>query len=400
MFNKLLCEGILAAEIENYDAAMSNFDKAIKIYKNKMEPYFYKACLTVQSFRKSHQKLDKSRLTSVLGTTLKYLETALQINENCSNLYYIKSLVLYAMDELDLSYANIEKAIDKADDNYAKYYFLKGAIYGAAGNYYNAISDLSIAISLDKNYRLAYLERGKCYFTLGLRKEGFLDIQTYTSIKGNDPNIHLWAGNLLFCTGAYEAAARAYSNSENITKSEQLLCLRAKCYIVIKELNLALSDLNKLIDLQTPNNIHYFIDKECLYSLKLASLAAEGDTEENLDNINIVKGIQTISKILSYKMSGKIFQFDDFYFYKSVFHFYLKEYDQALDDLDTAWEFRQELNSVIKNRAKMNRDESEDHIKISEEHSQHEKSVDETEKSSSFTRHEYYYNRAIYLIMV
>ena len=72
----------------------------------------------------------------------------------------------------------------------------------------------------------------------------FIDIQKYISEKPDDPEIHMWAGNLLFNTGAFEDAAKAYSNSENIKKDEILLLLRAKCYIVLKELNAALADLN------------------------------------------------------------------------------------------------------------------------------------------------------------
>ena len=58
----------------------------------------------------------------------------------------------------------------------------------------------------------------------------------------NDPNIHLWAGNLLFNAGAFGDAAKAYSTSETIKKSENLLLLRTKCSIALKELNSGLTD--------------------------------------------------------------------------------------------------------------------------------------------------------------
>ena len=363
-----------------------------------MEPYFYKAALHIQAFNKGNQKSDKAKLEDCLDDALKYLEKALELNENCSNLYYVKALIIYALGELEIAHSYIEKAIEKADENYAKYYFLKGAIFGASGNYSHAISDLSIAISLDKNYRLAYLERGKCYFGLCDLKQAFLDIQQYTSVKGNDPNIHLWAGNLLFSTGAYEDAARAYSNSESINKSEKLLCLRAKCYLTVKELNLALSDLNKLVDLQTLNNIHYLIDRECLYSLKTASTTEKGS--EELDQISLVRAIQSISKIVSYKMSGKIFSLEDLYFYKSVFHFYLQEYEQALDDLDTAWDFHVDETTSQRAHKKQGNGQSGDHIKVAENQGASDQNSDIEEKRSASNRNEYLYNRAMYLLKV
>ncbi len=402
-YNKLLCEGILAAQIDNFESALTLFDKALKIYSNKAEPHFYKATLTIQAFRKSHQKSDKVKMVNSIEKSLKDLDKALDLNESCSSLYYVKAVLLYMIEDLDLAYTFVKKAIEKADDYDAKYYYLKGAIYAVAGNYQQAISNLSTAINIDKNFRPSYLERAKCYFTMGELKQVFLDIQSYISIKGNDPNIHLWAGNLLFSTGAYEDATRAYSNSENINKSEVLLCRRAKCYLLIKEPTLALNDLCKLVDLQTTSNIHYYIDRECLRSILLATTLSKGDNE--LDGVNIVKAIQTISKILSYKMSGEIFHLDDLYFYKSVLHFYLQEYEQALDDLDLGWEFRQELNEILKKQKKPKKEDHGDHIKITEElppetPDKMPDDDDDLDEGYSFSKPEYFYNRAIYLLMV
>ena len=61
-------------------------------------------------------------------------------------------------------------------------------------------------------------------------------------------SIHFWAGNLLMNTGAFEDAVIAYSNSQNKEGeiSIESLIFRAKCYIILKELNLAINDLYKI----------------------------------------------------------------------------------------------------------------------------------------------------------
>lgn len=55
--------------------------------------------------------------------------------------------------------------------------------------------------------------------------------------------MHLWAGNLLFNIGAVEDAVKAYSHIENINNNSDLLLLRCKCYIYLKELNSGLNDM-------------------------------------------------------------------------------------------------------------------------------------------------------------
>jgi hypothetical protein len=39
----------------------------------------------------------------------------------------------------------------------------------------------------------------------------------------------MWAGNLLFNSGAHDDAIKAYSHSDAVHKDENLLFLRAKC---------------------------------------------------------------------------------------------------------------------------------------------------------------------------
>lgn len=53
----------------------------------------------------------------------------------------------------------------------------------------------------------------------GEKKRAFQDLQSYTSYKLLDPEIHILAGRLLFSIGAAEDAIKAYSNCPNIDKN-------------------------------------------------------------------------------------------------------------------------------------------------------------------------------------
>jgi tetratricopeptide (TPR) repeat protein len=59
---------------------------------------------------------------------------------------------------------------------------------------------------------------------------------------------------LLFNIGAFDDAIKAYSHANNINKNSDILLLRAKCYMVFKELNSALEDMEKMIELNEENN--------------------------------------------------------------------------------------------------------------------------------------------------
>jgi len=365
-----------------------------------MEPHFYRAVITINSFYKSHPKFEDDEVSTGYQSAIADLEKCLQMNDNCSNLYYIRAVVFYALGKFSHSHQSIEKAIEKADENYAKYYYLRGAIFACTQSYYNAVSDLSIAINLDKDLQPAYLERAKCYFTLGDLKQAFIDIQDYITVKSDDSNIHLWAGNLLFCTGAYEDAVKAYSNSETLNDSESLLALRVKCNIILKELNLALNDLDRLLELKTGNNIYYYIDRECLVALKTAT--ASGD--EELEKDGLLKAIQKVSKVISYKVSGNAFALHDLYFYKSVFEFYLGDFQAALDDLEKSWEMR---DSPIKQdkevRKSTNGYDSKEMIKLLEDvysNPGSDEIKEDNGKTGSIDAREYLFNKAIYLLMV
>ena len=48
---------------------------------------------------------------------------------------------------------------------------------------------------------------------------GFIDLQNYMTYRPTSPEIHIWAGHLLFFIRAYEDANKAYSNVNNINRN-------------------------------------------------------------------------------------------------------------------------------------------------------------------------------------
>lgn len=71
-------------------------------------------------------------------------------------------------------------------------------------------------------------------------------------------------------TGSYEDATKAFTNADNIHKSSLALYQRARCNVALNNMNDALTDLNKVLEI-APSDKVAVADKECLNALKISS---------------------------------------------------------------------------------------------------------------------------------
>lgn len=108
--------------------------------------------------------------------------------------------------------ADVDKAIEKSEDNIPKYFYFRGLSFAIFGNFAQSVQDLSVAISLDDKYAKAYLERAKCLQIEGNSNDAFLDLQKYIALSPEDPFIHKYAGFLLFQNCAYEDCLAAFTH--------------------------------------------------------------------------------------------------------------------------------------------------------------------------------------------
>jgi len=95
--------------------------------------------------------------------------------------------------------------------------------------------------------------------------------------------VHIYAGNLLMTTGSYEDATKAFTNADNIHKSPLALYQRSRCQVALNNMQEALKDLNKVIEM-SPNDKVAIADKECLTALKLASVGPPANTNTNVNS--------------------------------------------------------------------------------------------------------------------
>lgn len=138
---------------------------------------------------------------------------------------------------------DLEKAIEKSEDNVAKHFYIRGLIQASRKAYKAAASDFTITLNLDDKFIEAYINRAKIFFLLGDRNNSYYDLKKYLELKPSDPQAYIQAANIFFHIGAYEDAIKLFSSLTSTDRNIQVLYARAKTFIIIKELNNAMLDL-------------------------------------------------------------------------------------------------------------------------------------------------------------
>ncbi len=101
------------------------------------------------------------------------------------------------------------------------------------------------------------MSRAKCNILVGEINNGFQDLQAYMSYKPSSPDIHIWAGHLLFYIGACEDACKAYSNVNNISKNPEVLGYRAMCNLSSKDVISTVTNLKLILEIKYSNEVYF-----------------------------------------------------------------------------------------------------------------------------------------------
>eukprot|EP01017_Pseudomicrothorax_dubius_P034550 TRINITY_DN4753_c0_g4_i2.p1 TRINITY_DN4753_c0_g4~~TRINITY_DN4753_c0_g4_i2.p1 ORF type:complete len:1181 (-),score=268.49 TRINITY_DN4753_c0_g4_i2:134-3676(-) len=387
-YNKLLCEGILSLKRDGFDFAAAQFSKANTILPNKMEPFFYRAVTILMSMNRSLHKLSIEEQSACIVEALRELDIALQLNDSSAPLFFFRGLLSLVACLYDQAISDLEKAIEKSDDNIPKYYYTRGLAYAARNNIKEAITDFTIATNLDAKFVEAYLERARVNLLRGDEVSAYSDIQKFVSLSPEDEKTFVSAGNLLFCATIYDEACKMYSRVPDLAMNIEILYLRVRTYIKMKELNAALEDLNRVIELGGTHQREASADRDMLHSLKIASVS-KSDFHKNLRDAE-----EKITKVINSKKFGLIFDIHDCYFYRAVMRIYSQEYIEAMSDLIKANEYREKF---LEGRLAELQNEVVRDGQLDEPSFDHE--MAELEENTSFNRFEYLYTYTLLLIL-
>ena len=105
----------------------------------------------------------------------------------------------------DQAISDLSKAITLNPGD-ANVYLSRGNVYQNNGNYDQAISDLSKAITLNPNYASAYLSRGNAYQNKGNYDQAISDFSKAITLNPNYANAYLSRGNAYYQKKDYDKA--------------------------------------------------------------------------------------------------------------------------------------------------------------------------------------------------
>lgn len=259
-YNLHLCVGILSVRNKEFDAAKQYFAKAqAKFPDNRNQ--FLQAVAIIKQANESNQKPEK-RL-KMAKDAKKIVDAVLKKHKKDYSVMYYRGLLNLYLQCFNNAINDFNTVIDNDEDTAAKYYLGRGRCYACLSMFKEAITDLSIAINIDKDLIDAYLNRGKCAYLIGDTSLAFMDFQKIIVLQPKNPMVHVYAGNLLMTTGSYEDATKAFTNADNIKKSSLALYQRSRCFVALTKTKEALADLNKVVEL-SPNDKVARNDRDCL----------------------------------------------------------------------------------------------------------------------------------------
>ncbi|CAK79215.1 unnamed protein product (macronuclear) [Paramecium tetraurelia] len=294
-YNQIICEGII--NFNSFEIAYSKFDQALSY--NQIDPNMYKAILLIKEGLKQEN-------SDYVNNSLQCLIRAQQYNQNNSQLMYLKSLAYMLMDNIEDAYKEILTTIEKADENLADHYYLKGLILALNGDILNAVQDFSVCLGIDEQYQKAYLQRSKCYSYLGEMQSAFDDMNSYIQFVDD----FLSAGNLLYNSKMYEEAYKTYKQEPNPTLEHQQQM--ASCLFQLEQFD--------------GDEIKEFIrDKQFDQNMILAY--------QHILKFEYDSAILTLQKKID-PQSSFFFNKQYLHQYKGVCYLYLQKYQEAIQEFE------------------------------------------------------------------
>ena len=296
-YNFLVSQAIINFE-KKPDIALSQLAKAKNLYSKNPEPFVYESCIyfSMKLTEKSKESINK----------------ALELKAEDSDLHYFRAIMNYYENKHPEGVSDVEIAIEKAEDNNAYHYLLRGLCYAQLGLYNEAINDFSAVLQLDENLSQAYLYRGRCAFIQEDTNLAYADFQKLLYAKPEDPVVHAHAGDLLLLTQCTEDAIKAYNNSLSKGKTKQPYIQKAKCYLILGNYKEAIREISEALVIET--------DKKLLQDLNVLKAL-----ELCVDN-NFSEALEVFQEFTS---DGAVIKLRDIRKYIGLCFFFIEEYQFA-----------------------------------------------------------------------
>ncbi|MDR6920313.1 MULTISPECIES: tetratricopeptide repeat protein [Chryseobacterium] len=238
---------------QNFQKAISYFDKAISARENIFDSYLYRGMSYLYSYdgKKSKEDFDKVleldpqnskvyafygkyyALTNQFAKAVESYTIALERTPTDYRLYSERGASKAELGMYHEALADADISVQKQPQNY-RGYLNRGYIKMRMDKFAEAIDDLNTSLSLEKSKK-GYEYRGTAYALLRKHDAALQDFEKALEYNPNDPLILYYQGEVLLSTGQKEKACKS------LLKSKQLgnngiddVILKAKCSETLK----------------------------------------------------------------------------------------------------------------------------------------------------------------------
>jgi len=207
-----------------------------------------------------------------------------------------------------------------------------------------AIVDIDITLSLNKDLPDALLLKGKCAYVNGDFEGALKCYEQFRNAHPEDALSHFHMGNLLMLNGDFESAIRMYKTSLEIEENASSYYQLAKCLILLEKQQDVLKELEKAIklksiptfirDLKSLQAFHKDMSTEEIEEL-FTNMLKEAKTED-IKNYEVDFKTNGTSDYCRLEMESMykfpIFEIEDWIAYRAVMRMYLGKHKESLQD--------------------------------------------------------------------
>ncbi|GEM_PF-1909067 len=233
--------GVVKANLEDYEGAISDFDLAISFENDLARAY-------------NNRGVAKANLGDYAGAILDY-DQAIAIDPEYAFAYNNRGVAKADLGDYAGAILDYDEAI-AIDPEYALAYYNRGITKFDLGDYAGAILDYDQAIAIDPEYAFAYNNRGWAKHNLG---DFNVAIEDYTTAIALDPEYALAyynRGITKFDLGDLNGAIEDYTTAIDL-KPDFASPYQNRAFIYYNELSLyaeALADYKRVVEIRGENN--------------------------------------------------------------------------------------------------------------------------------------------------
>lgn len=336
-YNKDLCLGILNVRNKKFSVGEKYFLEAQSKDPSKIEPEFYLWITTVLKFLSQEEELYEQLLTElsndaleefnkklilVIYQAVENLEKIQARNDSCSNLSFCIGLLKLPIGLEKEAVENFNIAIDKSDENCSHHFLWKGIALCHCEDYNQALNDFRCALSFEPNNFECGIYKGRCYLFKNDLDRAYQTLKDFMEEKQQECVVRYWIGNFFFNNGHLSHAERSFRESLEAQLTKEALWELIRCYVIEKNLMNSLERLEEYINHYGGREAKF--DYDLLVALKETSNGDFSFARKKLDEM------RTQSR------AGKLFLKHDMIFYSGFVHFYLGNFEEALQEFEKA----------------------------------------------------------------